>query len=214
MAGFFPLLEIHGVSYTNFRMAFWHPFGPHGGEPRDRIIDRKRAEIEANGWTLWSFQYRLMLDHWHHELLAAKRDTVFVFCSEGRGAVDPAKTGTLNKPIDCQSYRFVGEEDSGYQPMPNGVRVPHPFRPGNKLASAFVVQRITYRTEPFQGPVVEWFSLKKGPWRQERVPPRGEYLIRPGGTITMRRVNMVLELKPPYLAVVNKDEVRGGGILA
>ena len=214
MLGFFPLLKSRGVNYTNFKMGFWHPIGPHGGETRERIIERKREEIDANGWTLWSFQYRLMLDDWHRELFAAKRDTVFVFCSEGRGAIDPARTDTLIKPIDCQSYRFVGEEDSRNHPMPNGVKVPHPFHPGKNLASAFVVQRVTYLIEPFQGPAVEWFSLKKGPWRQERVPPRGEYLIRPGGTITMRRVNAVLELKLPYLAVVSKDEGRGGGILA
>lgn len=197
------------MSYTEFRLAFWHPFGAHGGERPNQIIKRKRAEIEANGWTLWSFQYRLMLKDWHRELLAAKRDTILVFCSEGRGAVDPASTGALIKPIDCRSYRFVAEENSEFQPMPNGVRVPHPFRLGKKLASAFVVQRVTYPIEPFQGPAVEWFSLKKGPWRQERVPTRGEYLIRPGGTITMRRVNALLELKPPYLAIVSKDEARG-----
>ncbi len=194
------------MSYATFDIAFWHPFGPHGRETQKEIIARKRAEIETNGWTLWSFQHRPMLNDWHQELSVAERSAVFVFCSEGRGAVDPARDGTLNSPIDCRRYRFVGMEDTEWRPMPSGVRVPHPFRPGKSLASAFVVQRVIYPVESFQAPAVEWFSPNKGPWCQERVPTRGEYLIRPGGTVPMRRVNAVLELKPPYLAIVTADE--------
>ena len=89
--------------------------------------------------------------------------------------------------------------------MPKGVRVPHPFRPGKRLASAFVVQRVICPVEPFPRPAVEWFSLKKGPWCQSRIPSRGVYLIRPGGTMAMRNVSAVLELKPPYLAVLSAD---------
>ena len=188
------------MSYTKFETAFWHPFGPHAGEAMEQIIERKRAEIRANGWTLWSFQFRPMLEDWHRELSAAERNEVFVFCSEGGGASDPAGT-----PIECKSYRFVGEEDTECRPMPKGVRVPHPFRPGKKLASAFVVQRIICPVEPFHRSAVEWFSPKKGPWCQSRIPSRGVYLIRQGGTIPMRNVSAVLELKPPYLAVLSAD---------
>ena len=188
------------MSYTKFEFAFWHPFGPHAGETMKEIIARKRAEIEVNGWTLWSFQFRPMLEDWHRELSAAERNEVFVFCSEGRGASDPAST-----PIECKSYRFVGEEDTEWRPMPKGVRVPHPFRPGKKLASAFVVQRVICPVEPFHRSAVEWFSLKEGPWCQSRIPSRGVYLIRPGGTMAMRNVSAVLELKLPYLAVLSAD---------
>jgi hypothetical protein len=196
------------MRYAKFEVAFWHPFGSHGGEEPKEIIARKRSEIEANGWTLWSYQYRPMLDDWHRELSAAERKAVFVFCSQGRGATDPAWDGTLKRPIDCQSYRFIGEEGTKWRPVPRAVRVPHPFRPGKKLASAFVVQRVIHPVESFQGPPVEWFSRNKGPWCQVRIPTRGEYLIRPGGTIAMRNVSAILELKPPYLAVVTPDEVR------
>ena len=112
------------MSYTKFEFAFWHPFGPHAGETMEEIIARKRAEIEVNGWTLWSFQFRPMLEDWHRELSAAERNEVFVFCSEGRGASDPAST-----PIECKSYRFVGEEDMEWRPMPKGVRVPPSLSP-------------------------------------------------------------------------------------
>jgi len=118
----------------------------------NEIIERKRAEILANGWTLWSFTYRPMLADWHRELQNATGDGVFAFCSEGKGAVDPVREGSLSRAIDCQRYRFVdgGEE---WLPMPSGVRVPHPFQPGRKkLASAFVVQRIIYPGRTISAP--------------------------------------------------------------
>ncbi len=190
------------MSYTNFEIAFWHPFGPHAGEATEQIIERKRAEIQANGWTLWSFQFRRMLGAWHDELSVAERNEVFVFCSKGTNAVDPA-----GEPTECRSYRFVGEEE--WRPMPRGVRVPHPFRRGKKLASAsaFVVRRVICPVERFQQSA-EWFS-KKGVWCQSSIPSRGVYLIRPGSTMPMRNVGTVLELKPPYLAVVSA-EMPGG----
>jgi len=194
------------VSYTEFEIAFWHPFGPHVGETMEQIIERKRAEIQANGWTLWSFQFRQMLCAWQDELSAAERNEVFAFCSKGSHAVDPA-----GEPTECRSYRFVGEEDSEWRPMPNGVRVPHPFRPGKKRASAFVVKRVICPGESFRRPAVEWFS-KKGAWCQSRVPSRGVYLIRPGGTMPMRNVSAVLELKPPYLTVLSAEMAAGGRI--
>jgi hypothetical protein len=84
--------------------------------------------------------------------------------------------------------------------------VPHPFRKGNSQASAFVVRRVIHPIVPFALPAVEWFS-SKGQWRQDPVPTRGQYLIRPGGMVPMRSVRAVLELRAPYLAVVSADGV-------
>jgi len=194
------------VNYPKFKIAFWHPFGPHGDEDTKEIIERKCKEIVANKWTLWSFRHRLMLRDWHRELLSAKQNAVFVFCSDSPNAVDPGE-GSLSKPIHCQSYRFVGGKDTQWKPMPAGVSVPHPFRPSQKQqrASAFVVQRIIYPVELSDRPTVEWLN-KGGHWCQETVPTRGEYLIRPRGKIAMRSVLAVLELKPPYLAIVTTDK--------
>jgi hypothetical protein len=169
------------------------------------IIDRKRAEILANGWTLWSFAYRPMLVDWQRELDSATQEGVFAFCSEGKGAVDPVREGSLSTAIDCERYRFVG--NTKWQPMPDGVRVPHPFQPGReKLASAFVVQQIVSPVESFQHPAVEWFSPNKGPWCDTKILTRGVYLIRHGGTAAIRNVSAVLELRPPYLAVCSANE--------
>ena len=192
------------MNYKEFTIAFWHPFGPHGHETTLEILKRKQKEIENNGWTLWSFQRRTpaTLDAWHQELASAER--VFAFCSDGRGAVDPAEV-TGNQPLDCKSYRFTVGAISEWQPMPSQIRIPHPFRAGQTQACAFVVQQVMYPVESFDRPALEWFSREKGGWLQRRLPTRGEYLIRPGGTIPMRKVAAVLRLKPPYLAVVRNS---------
>lgn len=194
------------MNYTAFEIGFWHPFGPHGCETPDQIIDRKRGEIAANGWTLWSFQYRRppVLEAWSHELLAAGTSVVLVFCSDSAGAVDPAEAGMPVGTTDCRSYRPVGQDE--WQPWPKGVRVPHPFRRVRQEASAFIVRQIVYPVEPFTLPAVEWVS--KGRWRQDRIPTRGEYLIRPGGTIPMRSVRAALELQAPYVALVSADAAK------
>jgi hypothetical protein len=188
------------LNVSNFEIGFWHPFGPHGRESAEDIIERKRKEIETNGWTLWSFQNRKNFDDWERELSTAKTDLVFVFCSEGRGAVDPARDGSLSQPAQCKSFCFVG--DTQWHPMPSGVSVPHPFRPGQNRASAFVVQRIIFPVEKFAPSNLEWFFQKNQLWDQREIPTRGEYLIRRGGTVRMRGVRAVLELKSPYLAIV------------
>jgi hypothetical protein len=191
------------VNFGAFKIGFWHPFGPHGRETPEQIIERKRGEIAANGWTLWSFQYRrlLVLEAWFHELSASGPSAVPVFCSEGRGAVDPAEAGVPVGTTECRSYRFVSQDQ--WRPWPAGVRVPHPFRGDRRQASAFVVERIAYPVEPFALPAVEWLS--EGRWREDRVPTRGEYLIRPGGKTQMRPGRAVLELRIPYLALVSAD---------
>ena len=33
-----------------FEIGFWHPFGPHGGETPEQIINRKQNEIDENHW--------------------------------------------------------------------------------------------------------------------------------------------------------------------
>lgn len=198
-----------GASYVygGFDLAFWHPFGPHGRESTAEIIARKRAEIAANGWTLWSFQYRTSrtFEAWLRELGDPPAPT-YVFCSDSRGAVDPARDGSRSRTIDCGAFAFVG--DTLRRPMPSGVRVPHPFQPGRTTASAFVVRRVLHPVVPFTPPAVQWFSPKDevAAWYDTPIPTRGEYLIRAGGTDAMRPVGAVLELQAPYLASVYADE--------
>jgi hypothetical protein len=192
------------MNIASFAIGFWHPFGPHGRETPEQIIERKRGEIASNGWTLWSFQYRRpeVLAAWYREISAIPALSVVVFCSDSTKAVDPAATISPVGTLDCHRYRLVGKD--AWEPLPAGVRVPHPFRAGRREASAFVIQRIMHPVEMFTGPPVEWLS--EGQWRQRRLPTRGEYLIRPGGTVRMRRVRTVLELRAPYLAVVSADK--------
>jgi hypothetical protein len=187
-----------------FNIGIWHPFGPHGRETVEQIIERKRREIEVNGWTFWSFQYRRMevLEEWSGYLSAESKSVVF--CSYSPDAVDPADIGISVETVDCRSYRFAGQME--WQPWPAGIRGPHPFRGKKRQASAFVIQRIVHPVESFTLPTVQWLS--KGLWQDARVPTRGEYLIRRGGVAPMRRVRAVLELREPYLATVSADSAQ------
>ena len=196
------------MSYPDFAVGIWHPFGPHGRETADEIIERKRREIEANGWTFWSFQYRRpeVLDEWSSHLAIPGTSNPMVFCSNSPSALDPAETGAPVGTTDCQSYRFARQTE--WRPWPKDVRVPHPFRGKNRQASAFIVQRIAYPLEPFVLPAVEWLS--KGTWQTTRIPTRGEYLVRRGGSISLRSVRAILELREPYLATVSADAAQPG----
>lgn len=189
------------MSYADFEVGIWHPFGPHGLETSDQIIERKRREIEANGWTFWSFQYRqpAVLDEWSARL--GQNSKAIVFCSNSPGAKDPSRTGNPVGTRDCQSYRYARQTE--WRPWPKAVRVPHPFRGRRTQASAFVVQRIAYPIEPFELPSVEW--LYRGNWRADEVPSRGEYLVRRGGAIPLRAIRAILELREPYLATVSAN---------
>ena len=184
-----------------FNIGIWHPFGPHGRETVEQIIERKRREIEVNNWTFWSFQYRrtAVLEEWSGHLSAESRPVVF--CSDSPDAVDPADIGNSVETVDCRSYRFAGQME--WHTWPTGIKVPHPFRGKKRQASAFVIKRIVHPVESFTLPTVQWLS--KDRWQDARVPTRGEYLIRRGGLAPMRCVRALLELREPYLAAVSAD---------
>jgi hypothetical protein len=186
-------------SYSPFDLAFWHPFGPHGDETSDKIAARKSKEIADNGWTLWSFQSRSreFLAAWW-EQLRGEKGPVLVFCSYSPKAKRPS-----GDPVYSESYRFVDDLDGPLQPIPYEVRVPHHFGKVKVSGCAFKVKKVTGAPEPFRVAAAEWFVRDCiCHWRYDSIPTRGEYLIRPGGTQPTRLVTLVLELEPPYLALV------------
>jgi hypothetical protein len=176
------------MDFQAFQIGFWHPFGPHAGESVEQILDRKSEEIKTNGWTLWSFQHRKTLEAWHDEIVSNCPESVFVFCSAGKGSKVPT-----SNTMDSHSYRLVGENDWR---RVQGFRVPHHFQ--YTLASAFIVHRIFYPLTKCELPTIEWF--KDGAWQRRTLPTRPEYLIRRGGHLRMPRIRAVLKLKAPYLA--------------
>jgi hypothetical protein len=179
----------------NFSIGFWHPFGPHAGETAEEIIARKRDEIDANGWTFWSFQMRRTLSSWHNEIMLTKPQKVLVFCSEGKGASDPSGAVEYGS-----SYCMI--DDDSWQAVPSAIKIPHPI--GKKYeASAFVVADIVHPIKAIELFPAQWHTLNGGPWRDDIIPTRGEYLIRRGGSLNIRRYRAVLVLKAPYLAVVS-----------
>src|SRR5262249_36923242 len=133
------------------------------------------------------------------EIQRGNAQKVAVFCSLGAHAVDP-DSETNSRTVACAQYRILGS--THWQPMPKAIEVKYPFRPGKEIASAFVVSSIHHPVRPPKRPPIEWVSLNNGPWRDEKLPTRGEYLIRRGGQFPMRDVTAVLELKSPYFAEV------------
>ena len=190
------------MNYTQFQYGFWHPFGPHGPEEADEILERKQAEIKRNGCTLWSFQRRsdACLAAWKRIL--AEANSVHVFCSEGKGAKKPQGAA-----LDCRCYRELGGTD--WKTIWEGVRVPHPFHGHQTEATAFIVEEIRTPEGACDQPAVEWLRLddmRNEQWNSTPLWTRPEYLIRPGGEAKMRSYRAILVLKKPYLAVVSTDD--------
>lgn len=180
-------------------IGFWHCFGNHAGEDRDAILKRKQKEIEVNGWTLWSLQGRTdsTMKLWLECINKMDAQSVLVFCSDSRGANDPK-----GQPAIATEYRSV--DDSLWQPIPEGVMVPHPFG-DRSLAAAFRVSRVLHPVpNQLQANQIEWLRVKDGIWRTDRVPTRGEYLIRPGDGAPLRRAYAILELAEPYVVQIRK----------
>ncbi|MGH9578726.1 MAG: hypothetical protein ACRD3R_14910, partial [Terriglobales bacterium] len=145
-----------------FQIGFWHPFGPHSNENQKRILKRKSREVQVNGWTLWSFQHRNMLEDWHRQLNSSAHERVFVFCSAG-GGKDPASSRGAANVVDCRSFRFVNE--SRWRRIPDRIRVPHTFPSGQGIASAFVVEYVVHPANFFELTSVEWLH-RLGSWRK------------------------------------------------
>jgi hypothetical protein len=189
--------------WEDFKMGFRHPFGPHAKEVPDDILLRKKGEVERNGWTLWSFRSNKKLETWNQELIAANPPSMFVFCM-GMKTRDPG-----GSKDHCTKFRHVNA--SGWEDIPHTIEVPHPFKPGEREAAAFVVELVEYPIRSFSPPAVMWFHEKmhrwedgvEGAWGTQPYPYQGETLIRSGGTQRMGNdVHAILKLKPPYLAYV------------
>ncbi|MFA6405440.1 MAG: hypothetical protein WCW46_01675 [Candidatus Paceibacterota bacterium] len=176
-----------------FKIGFWHPFGPHGGETPEEIIKRKQNEIDKNGWTLWSFQSRNTLKKWFEKIEEMKPDKVFVFCSEGKGSKEP-----VGEIKNCSLYTPINGLKS--KEIPHEIKIPHPM--GKKLkGSAFIVKNIIYPASYEDSIYAEW--LKDDKWQATKVPTRPEYLIKSGSGNKIRKFRAVLELKYPYLAEIS-----------
>lgn len=178
---------------SDFTVGFWHPFGPHGGETAMEILERKQQEIDAVGWTLWSFQFRRTQQAWYQEIMRTKPRKVLVFCSEGKGAKDP-----VGEIQPCRRYRTVDNEADAA--IPNAIQIPHPMGKSDR-ACAFVMEEIVIPRANIELFPAEWYRTG-GTWEETRIPTRGEFLIRRGGQINVRRYRAILVLRYPYLATI------------
>ena len=185
------------MSWNDFSIGFWHPFGSHASESRDSILSRKSREIQNNGWTLWSFQHRKTLEIWRNIIQMHHPSRVYVLCSDSPSANDPD-----GQVAYCSGFRLPGKE---WEKIPHSISVPHPFR-SNPHASAFRVKNVL-KSSIMQGSpsfTIEWYSTQDTNWRTDMLPTRGEYLIRRGSGTKIRRVYAVLELEYPYVAYLRR----------
>lgn len=187
--------------WDDFQLGFWHPFGPYTGLSVGEILQWKRDEIERHGWTFWSFAHSNLSD-WAG-LLQSSTGSIYVLCSDSTRARDPdiykgQRLATAYQYVDCETWEAM--------PDPTIMKVTNPFKRMG-LAVAFKVRRVI-AIEPSEVPPVsvEWYAKKERRWRGDRLPTRGEFLIQRGGTHRPRRVSAVLELTPPYLALLRSSE--------
>ena len=81
------------------------------------------------------------------------------------------------------------------------MKVTNPFKRSG-LALAFKVGRVTPISPTVPPFPIEWYSKQERRWRSDRLPTRGEFLIRRGGSLRPRPVSAMLELVEPHLAIV------------
>jgi hypothetical protein len=198
--------------WNQFSIGFWHPFGPHGGETPEEVLDRKEKEILDHGWTLWSFQQRRpeTLELWLSALKDVQGQPVFVFCSDSPGAVDPQDKLSQEQIAVNRMKEYRASTSHDWSAIPAAITVPHPGKP---VATAFKV-RATHRIQHKirqSGLTIEWLE-KSGIWRSDifltglHYPNRGETLIRRrnDSQARLRPVKAVLELEPPFVVVLKR----------
>ena len=197
------LEETKGM-WEHFEFGFWHPFGAYTGRSGEEVLEWKAGEATSHGWTLWSFVHSGSASVWLKELSKANRP-VYALCSHSPAVRDPdPHKGTLF----ASHFRPLGE--SAWQPMPDRevMHVTNPFK-RKGLALGFKVRRvmsIAPAVPPFN---VEWYSRGESRWRTDRVPTRGEYLLRRGGSAPPRPVCAILELAAPYLTELRHEYATG-----
>ncbi|MCX6718623.1 MAG: hypothetical protein NTY81_03445 [Candidatus Staskawiczbacteria bacterium] len=194
------------MSEINFKIGFWHPFGPHGYkengevESREEIIDRKEKEIKKNkGWTLWAFSEKRdeTINQWRKEIGKNKR--VFVLCSDSKTTKNP--TG------DCLYAKYLIENG---KPQEISKKIKVSFFGKKESACAFKVKAV-YKPEMIKIPNnIKWFKTTSGEWKDGSSPSFGglptisESLIKSGGKSKLRKVFLVLELEYPYVVKIKK----------
>lgn len=89
-------------------------------------------------------------------------------------------------------------------PNPEVMKVTNPFK---RRGLALGLRGAARDFAGAVGPPLEiqWYSKATGNWCSDAVPTRGEFLIRRGGSRRPRAVTAVLELIPPYLAVLKRE---------
>lgn len=200
-------------------LAFWHPFGPHGGQSPEKIIESKLESIKKNKWTLWSFQHRTReyMETWIQEISKSKQKRVFVLCSTNKNNSDTSAGG---KKIRAKQYCEYHKKKWDAKDIPKDITVYHPWNVAG-LASAFVVSKIYL--SPSQPKILNQCNCfdflwnlncdfrvwSPGKWiKSTDGCTRGEKLIKLDERKkikVIRPICVILELKKPYVVEIRRD---------
>ena len=181
-------------------VAFWHPVGPHGGESFDDIIRRKRTEIDAHGYTLWSFAAggTGRVEAWRRELRGRSLVSCSVVCC-GATTKDPHLGSAETVPWMTES----SADARTWVPIPGRITNYHrPARRNGIVCSGFVVEAIEAPRSMCVARPTRWLRMQanEGRWESSRLPTRGEYLTEtPEETAKGPAVRLKLTVRDPFV---------------
>jgi hypothetical protein len=184
-------------------LAIHHPVGPHAGESLAQIIARKKLDIAAYGFTLWSFSSarKERIDTWRTQLKSNNQSNCVVLCS-GETSKDPLTNNNNINWLTEYSY-----DQQNWQKLPNTKMVSY-HRKANKngiVASAFIVEDIIVPDNVKFERINSWYSNKDQKWVNSPLPTRGEYLIEMPELYMLKKgksVKLLLKLKYPFMVWV------------
>jgi hypothetical protein len=168
----------------------------------DEILTRKRREITAYGFTLWSFAparaERVLA--WRAELARSGQDRCAAVCC-GASTADPY---TGEAPVVWATE--YSEDLVSWRPLPS-KRMTSYHRPATKdglVASAFFTSWIDTPARARVERPREWFRAADGEWELEAtVPTRGQYLVRrPALADRGSEVRVLLTVDSPFVVWV------------
>ena len=153
---------------------------------------------------MWSFQFRrtITLTDWFKEIEKIKPEKVLVFCSSGNGK-DPADDIADLNDMDRYTHKFYKPiNENEYLPIPPEIIVTLPSKKNAVQGSAFKVKDIIIPNANNEQYNVEWLLKDGTTWRSDKIPTRGEFLIKFGQGAPMRPFSVILELEYPYLVEI------------
>lgn len=201
----------------------WHPFNAHGQEGYDEIIQRKKSEINACGYTYWSIgmgavQQSMIADQWRIPLRQNSDVDGFAYVMLGiektKGTKKPGLRAThLNEGVLFKKKRMgthdLNKDTSGWDEIPDGIHATR-HNIAEKPSLALKVYEIIH-IDKDSDLKVEWWN-QKGQWegnRPQGIEQHAVKLLRKSETgksikSSETRCDYLLKIKYPFLVSIQR----------